>query len=455
MRNAGRWKPAKRRSAAQRVQLESVHTSRFSSEPSTTCKLQLVAQKENYTPAPTPSRFNNLPSSNPPVPSEDQLITSELRAEDYKRRFRNEVKKATRAKKQNGVLQEKLKAAEAEVFLARTTANSIHVSTSAELVRTQETLARTERSLVQIQDHVASSSKTRNRLSMRLARMPAKTSPNISQPYQLKEKGVIGEETRRIVRDLVQLGVPMENVSNTLETVAQGLGVEIKGHISMRSVGRIVLEGGVAAKLQLVHEIENTQSVYVYNRVKFNMANSDVHIKGLTLSGDGTTHKHINYESRHIALPMPSYSPAMSEAIHPDNFYATPTPHDPSVRFAGISMAPNHTSEEQLKGWDDFIHEIYSLYNDSPLGLRQSADFRNFFLRALTMGTDHANDQKKLKALFQQLKQWYDREVRGEQALQLVSPAELIQLLCKLNEEKIAEAGGQEGWDALSEEEQE
>jgi hypothetical protein len=98
---------------------------------------------------------------------------------------------------------------------------------------------------------------------MHLARTPAKANRKLSQPYQTKKKGVIGDETRQIVRDLVQLGVPMENVSNTLETVARGLGVGIKGHISMHSVGRIVLEGGVAAKLQLVHEIENTQSAYL------------------------------------------------------------------------------------------------------------------------------------------------------------------------------------------------
>jgi hypothetical protein len=70
------------------------------------------------------------------------------------------------------------------------------------------------------------------------------------------------------------------------------------------------------------------------------------------------------------------------------------------------------------------------------------------------MGTDHANDQKKLKSLFRELKQWYDREVRGERALLLVSPEELVRIVCELNEGKIAEAGGQSGWDALSEDEQ-
>jgi hypothetical protein len=264
MRNAGRWKPAKKRSAAQRAQIQSINASRSSGEPSTASEFQLGAQKENYTPAPTTSRLNNLHSNNQPIPSEDQLLASELRAEDYKRRFRNEVKKSTRAKKQNGVLQEKLKTAEADAVLARATANSIYVSTSAELDHTRETLARTEKSLVQMQDRVVSSAKTRNRLSMRLARMPKKVSRVLSQPHQLKEKGVIREETRHIVRELVQLGVPMENVSNTLEAVAQGLGVGIKGHISTRSVGRIVLEGGVAAKLQLVHEIEQAQSAYLF-----------------------------------------------------------------------------------------------------------------------------------------------------------------------------------------------
>jgi ATP-dependent Lon protease len=148
MRNAGRWNPAKKRSAGQRVQLRSINTSKPSNQPlNTVRKPQHGAQKENYSNAPTSSRLNNLHSSNPPELLEDQLVASELRAKDYKRRYHNEVKKTTRAKKRNEVLQEQLKTIESDAFLARTTANTMHVSTSAELDRTQETLARTERSL--------------------------------------------------------------------------------------------------------------------------------------------------------------------------------------------------------------------------------------------------------------------------------------------------------------------
>jgi hypothetical protein len=92
--------------------------------------------------------------------------------------------------------------------------------------------------------------------------MPRKTDCAAKKSLQLKDKGVIREETRDIVCNLVQLGVPMETVSSALETVAEGLGVRVQGHVSTRSVGRIVLEGGVAAKLQLVHEIEQALSAY-------------------------------------------------------------------------------------------------------------------------------------------------------------------------------------------------
>jgi hypothetical protein len=126
-----------------------------------------------------------------------------------------------------------------------------------------------ETSLARMQKRVASSSKTCNRLSMRLARLPEKVSRVLDQPHQLKEKGVIRDGTRHIVRDLVQLGVPMENVSSALEAVAQGLGMKVKGHVSTRSVGRIVLEGGVAAKLQLVHEIEQAEGVFLFHRVHY------------------------------------------------------------------------------------------------------------------------------------------------------------------------------------------
>ena len=163
----------------------------------------------------------------------------------------------------------------------------------------------------------------------------------------------------------------------------------------------------------------------------------------LTLSGDGTTHKNINYESRHIALQTPDYGESTSD-----------TSGDPSVCFVGISSAPNHTSQEQLNGWKTFISKSYKLWNSSPAGSQQSADFWTFFLHALAMIMDHANDQKKLKQLFQELKIHYDREIWGERALLLLSPDELLWMLCMLNANKFEDAGGHDAWEWLSTEEQ-
>ncbi|KAF8871601.1 hypothetical protein BD779DRAFT_1453746, partial [Infundibulicybe gibba] len=243
----------------------------------------------------------------------------------------------------------------------------------------------------------------------------------------VKEGGLIKESMRTMSRELVKLGVPVKNVSEAVHSVADGLGIAVTGGISTRSVGRLTLEGGVAAKLQLVHKIENAAS--------------------LTLSGDGTMHKHINYESRHIALQVPDYRATVPSA----EFYPQT---DPAVRLVGISSAPNHTSREQMKGWKDFVDEAYGLWNSSPAGKRKAMDYRNFYLKSLAMGTDHANDQKKLKKLFQDTKRFCDREVRGERALLMLAPTELIHVICQLTEKKIADVGGQSAWDALQATEQ-
>jgi hypothetical protein len=49
----------------------------------------------------------------------------------------------------------------------------------------------------------------------------------------------------------------MEQVSSAVKVVAHGFGVNVKGCISACSVGCITLEGGLAAQLQIVHEIEH------------------------------------------------------------------------------------------------------------------------------------------------------------------------------------------------------
>ena len=73
-----------------------------------------------------------------------------------------------------------------------------------------------------------------------------------------------------------------------------------------------------------------------------------------TISGDGTTHKHVNHESKHITLHR------STTGHNEDNIVKT--------LFAGINTAPNHTSAEQLSGWMNLLDELSGLYKDSELG---------------------------------------------------------------------------------------
>ncbi|KAI0066539.1 hypothetical protein BV25DRAFT_1868215 [Artomyces pyxidatus] len=217
-------------------------------------------------------------------------------------------------------------------------------------------------------------------------------------------KGVINENSREMVRELANLGLPMEHASAAIHTVLGGAGMEVEGSISRRSSGRIVHEGGVASMMQIGHEIRHSGS--------------------FTALGDGAQHKHINYESRHIL-------------IRP-------------LRFLGIHSAVDHTSESQLNGWKQSFMDICALYNSSPLGKCTPLDLAHVAARLKGLMSDHAEDQKKLFRLLEEWKIRIDRVSRGEEAVLAMSPPELVHTIYRANEMKIAEAGGIAAWDALS-----
>ena len=73
-----------------------------------------------------------------------------------------------------------------------------------------------------------------------------------------------------------------------------------------------------------------------------------------TISSDGTTHKHINYESKHITLR------GSTTGHNKDNIVKT--------LCAGINTAPSHTSAEKFLGWMNLLDELSGLYKDSELG---------------------------------------------------------------------------------------
>ncbi|KAI0323924.1 hypothetical protein GY45DRAFT_1213602, partial [Cubamyces sp. BRFM 1775] len=230
----------------------------------------------------------------------------------------------------------------------------------------------------------------------------------------LKHKGVIPDSTRDLIRDLIALGLKVHQVRVVIEVVADSAGAAVKGNISDRSVGRIALEGLVASELQIAVEGKATD--------------------GITISSDGTTHKNVNYDSRHMHFN------SLSSSSH-------------SRRSLGIHSAPNHTSKTRLDGWKARIQSVIDTYNASPLADEGPLDTRSFLQKVYGMLTDHAEDQKCLKKLLTEWKTQCDREVRGERAIEQLAPLDLLPILAEEVAAAVESAGGADAWAALTPEE--
>ncbi|KAJ6582111.1 hypothetical protein B0H19DRAFT_1061565 [Mycena capillaripes] len=225
----------------------------------------------------------------------------------------------------------------------------------------------------------ASSARNTELAREKLTRCAASQSVYQFASQDIKLMGIIRPEIRTTcIRDIVTEGIAMEKVSGVIHAVAEALNVDLEGEAHSRSVERIVLEGGgIAAQLQIVDEIQNTQHVII--------------------SGDGTTHQYLNYESCHMALDVPKYrdssAPKTEAKIH-------------TVFQPARTTNSRRLSQTLRKSHGD----------DNP---------------------DNANDQKKMRNLW-----------RG--GVHDPPPDELLDLIYKFTDKKFADAGGRATCDVLS-----
>ncbi|KDQ12198.1 hypothetical protein BOTBODRAFT_176720 [Botryobasidium botryosum FD-172 SS1] len=269
-----------------------------------------------------------------------------------------------------------------------------------------------------------------NALRMSKAHTPQKQQNAVAEGARvlLKEGGVITEDTQEGIRDLVSLNIPVENINSATHTVARMLGSNVADSIDKHSVSHIVLEGLVAADMQSMREAHDARAI--------------------SLSNDRTTNKHLNYESRHGLMVVPTYAPGSDPSAR------LPRETIRMQRFFGVSQAANHQSDTQLQGWVDMVQAMHDTYNESYMGKAEPWDWRVFTQMVKGMCTNHANDQKKLFQLFGNLKTNYEAELLGEASFQ--SPNRLEDMCLILAEEIehcIEDAGGEEEWEALTVEE--
>ena len=137
-----------------------------------------------------------------------------------------------------------------------------------------------------------------------------------NRTYKLLHKGVYSPEARELARTLVAAGCSREYVGRVIKAVCKNAGVTVQGSMSRRTVSRAVLEGGIAAQIQIGHELAQ--------------------VEAFTVSEDGTSNKHVPYDSHHINLKVPSYTNDGAEPTHENH-------------LLGITSSPDQTAEGQAE----------------------------------------------------------------------------------------------------------
>jgi hypothetical protein len=169
-------------------------------------------------------RENQDPQSLPTSAIQQELARQRARADDNARRYRNKAREALRAK----TTRDLLRAEKAQIY------NVSH--------------ARAARVPQQKQRAVSK------------ALEKAKAVPN---ERHLKHKGIVQEESREMIRDLQTLNVPVEKLNEVVHIVGKGFGLKVMDNVSARTIGRVMREGGVAAEMQIVHEIEQAKGMHL------------------------------------------------------------------------------------------------------------------------------------------------------------------------------------------------
>lgn len=161
-----------------------------------------------------------------------------------------------------------------------------------------------------------------------------------------------------------------------------------------------------------------------------------------TLSGDGTTHRSINMESRFITMLVPDYSDPSA-------------PKKYAQRQLGIQSADSHTSASQLHGLKSGLGDNTEIYNELKTSLGEDTTRTGRLLSLCTgMNSDHASDQKLLARMVANLKKEEALIEVADIAFKAKQNDNLITYMYEANEAKIVDAGGLEAWNHLPAEEQ-
>ncbi|KAJ7448747.1 hypothetical protein FB451DRAFT_1053734 [Mycena latifolia] len=233
----------------------------------------------------------------------------------------------------------------------------------------------------------------------------------MKKPWSLKRNGAYTAESKALARIVEKAGCSQGKVGRVIQAVAKAAGIVVKGTMSRRTVQRALIEGGIAARIQLGHE----------------MAQAD----GITLSTDATSLRGENYESGFVMINKgPTHQ----------------------MRLFSLTSTTSHTSESQLENIKSQISLISELYQRSPLGRRSHLNFEiSDFLRLLKgMNGDHAADMKKTFRMVREWKAEVCKILLGYNEIYTMSPEEILEIVEDIQKKNLKEVGGEAAWEQLS-----
>ncbi|KAJ2914003.1 hypothetical protein MD484_g6411, partial [Candolleomyces efflorescens] len=361
------------------------------------------------------------------------LIHYKKQFEAYKSRYYNERKRNARLTKANEQMKARQKLVQIEATRLRgmlergeSKARKVEQEMRSQIARLWERIVGLEASRKElVRDRTVIRKRTQRLLSAKRAlerRVSALKKVKPAHTYRLMRKGVYTRQARSLARYLAATGMAEEKIGKALNEVSAMLGVKLDHTMSKRTVQRCILEGGIAADLQLAYEMAK--------------------VSKLCFSSDSTSHRHIEYESRQIAMQVIDYS-------NPD---ADPTWQ---MRSLGVGTSVDHSSETQVAGLRKRLEELAALFNDSPLSKRTGIRFYpdDFAYKLIGTSGDHAADQKKSHRALEEWKKSVVYQRLGEEALFSSNNLQVVALLLGLKAQQIQLVGGQEAWDRLTEDE--
>ncbi|EAU93106.2 hypothetical protein CC1G_11301 [Coprinopsis cinerea okayama7 len=199
------------------------------------------------------------------------------------------------------------------------------------------------------------------KMNQNLKQRKKKMMINRPSAFRLRYKGTYTAEARALARYMVATGTAEAKVGEAIQRIGSVMGLDVEHKMSKRTVQRAVMEGGIAGDIQLAVEILGASK--------------------LCFSSDSTSHRHIEYESRTIALQVIDYNDPNAKPAW-------------RMRTLGVDTSVNHTSETQVEGLKKRLQEIAEIFNSSPLAIREGLHFDSddFAFRLYGTSGDHAAD---------------------------------------------------------------